>query len=130
MVRRQTFVRLVDTFRSDLCPLQRFLRHNLALQLGVRRQIVTHILHYDDYTTDFDGTVKRLMDFLELGPSFKEKDGTSLQPKLFPPLDFISGKTYDSYFSKKTRGIAKEVVQGLATPECWVLLSRYFPEAL
>jgi hypothetical protein len=96
------------------------------LQLTALHQIPTHILHYEDYNTNFNGTVKSLLDFLELGPTFKEADGKSSQPDLLEPVEFISGKTYGHYFPDTVMRAAKHVVQALATPECWTLLRRYF----
>jgi hypothetical protein len=100
--------------------------HNRAVQLTVRQELPTHYLHYDEYSTDYDGTVQRLMEFLELGPP--HRDGASNEPSaaLRAPLAFIPGKTYDSYFSDETRRQAGRVVRALATPECWYLLRRYF----
>jgi hypothetical protein len=99
-------------------------RHNRALQVTTRNDIPTHTLYYEEYSTDFNGTVKLLLDFLEIGPSFREADGKSFQPELLEPLSFLSGKTI--YFSGATIRTAKQVVKALATSECWKLLRRYF----
>jgi hypothetical protein len=87
--------------------------HNLAIETTQRLNLPVHVLYYENYTKDYDKTVTRLFDFLEL-PAVKE------------PLHFIPGKTYSDYFDVKQTRAAKRLVHALATPDCWALLRPYF----
>jgi hypothetical protein len=77
-----------------------------------RLNLPVHVLT-TSYTKDYDETVTRLFDFLEL-------------PKVKEPLDFIPGKSYSDYFDTKQTRAAKRLVRALATPDCWALLGPYF----
>jgi hypothetical protein len=40
--------------------------HNLAFSMSREMNLPTMMLHYDEYTTDYEGTRDRVLDFLEL----------------------------------------------------------------
>lgn len=89
--------------------------HNLAIETTKRLNLPVHILYYESYTVEYDETVDRLFEFLEL-------------PKVNEPHKFVPGKTYSDYFDVKQTRAAKRLVRALATPDCWALLRPYFED--
>lgn len=87
--------------------------HTLAGKLGKRRGLPVHVLHYEDYTNDFNGTIASLFTFLDLGI-------------VQEPLPFSVGKTYLNIFDVHHKKRAAEFVQEYADPETWALLKHYF----
>ncbi|KAL9188554.1 hypothetical protein ACHAXT_006932 [Thalassiosira profunda] len=74
----------------------RFLQwHNLAFATTWDLRIPTHVLHYENYTSNFAETKDELLRFLDQGDVHE------------PPL-FVTGKTYRDYFTE-------EEVQTVAT---------------
>ena len=90
--------------------------HNLAFVTTRDLQLNTHLLHYDWYNTDFEGTVKGLLDFLELSV---HKNG------VFTP--FIKGKEYDYFTPEEKRAVAK-AFKMMASPDTWSQTKQYFDE--
>mmetsp|Transcript_21567 Transcript_21567/g.43579 ORF Transcript_21567/g.43579 Transcript_21567/m.43579 type:complete len:424 (-) Transcript_21567:154-1425(-) len=86
--------------------------HNLALAVTHRMRLPTHVLHYETYETDFTGTYNDLFFFLEL-------------PREGEVPEFLKGKVYEDYFSKKERMKAMQLVKMIAEPETWEQLKRY-----
>jgi hypothetical protein len=74
-----------------------------------------HYLHYENYSTRYDATVRSLLEFVRLEPA-PHRD----------PLPFLSNKTYVDFFSPNDRERAKQYVQTHAHPQVWELLARYF----
>jgi hypothetical protein len=91
--------------------------HTLAIEVTKRRGLPVHTLYYEDYTSDYNGTVQQLFDFLEL-------------PILQEPLSFHAGKTYIDYYDPKDARKAAHFVRDMATPETWLLLRHYFTDWL
>ena len=60
--------------------------HNLAFTTTWDLQLPTLILHYENYTDDFEGTKETLLSFLE-------------QEDAREPPAFVTGKTYREYFT-------------------------------
>jgi hypothetical protein len=76
----------------------------------------TYVLHYDEYTTRFDETVRELLEFLHLTAKSE-------------PEPFIQGKVYRAeYFTEEERKNVTEAVAWMASPTAWEHLSRYFEQ--
>ena len=87
--------------------------HNLAHITTYDLGIPTLIIHYENYTHNFNQTVDILHNFLRL------------DMKNEPPL-FITGKTYRDYYTKEERTAVKEMVEKLATKKIWENVHHYF----
>jgi hypothetical protein len=88
--------------------------HNHAIQLVETKGIPLLTLFYEDYASDWDENVKRLLSFLSLSPA---NDGTA--------TEFIPGKQYDEFYVEKEKLAAIKLLQALASSELWNLLQRY-----
>jgi Sulfotransferase domain len=86
--------------------------HNLAAEVTDKIPQVLHV-YYDNYTTNYDASVKQLLAFLELEARHK-------------PLFFQSNKTYLEYFSTHHRQQAARFAQRFASEKSWKLLAHYF----
>ena len=89
--------------------------HNHAISVIKDHQLPTHNLFYENYTKDFDGTVKHLLNFLQL-------------PLRDHPKPFITGKAYTEWFDPKEAQAVARLVREAASPECWALLRHYVEE--
>lgn len=87
--------------------------HNLAIQVLEKQDIPVHVLHYESYSTDYNATVDRLFEFLELEKKHK-------------PLPFVAGKTYLSYYSDEEARRTSKLVRAVASPATWALVKHYF----
>jgi len=88
--------------------------HNHAIQLVEKKGIPVLTLFYEDYATDWDETVNRLLRFLSLSSS---KGGKA--------TEFILGKQYDEFYVEKEKLAAIKLLQTLASPALLDLLQRY-----
>eukprot|EP00562_Extubocellulus_spinifer_P011478 CAMPEP_0178551322 /NCGR_PEP_ID=MMETSP0697-20121206/6724_1 /TAXON_ID=265572 /ORGANISM="Extubocellulus spinifer, Strain CCMP396" /LENGTH=550 /DNA_ID=CAMNT_0020184169 /DNA_START=208 /DNA_END=1860 /DNA_ORIENTATION=- len=89
--------------------------HDHAFTATAKLKMPTLILHYNDYETDFDGTLETLLEFLEqpLASDFTK--------------EFIEGKSYEEeFFTEDERKAVKKATKILASDELWKELSRYF----
>ena len=75
--------------------------------------IPTHILHYEDYSTDFNATLQGLLDFLEL-------------PNAGGYADFVTGKSYRDYYTEEQIARMRTATMMLASPATWHAVERYF----
>jgi hypothetical protein len=75
--------------------------------------IPTHIIHYEDYSTDFNGTLQGLLDFLEL-------------PNAGGYANFVTGKSYRDYYTDEQITRMKTATMMLASPATWHAVERYF----
>ena len=73
------------------------------------------VVHYEDYEHDLNGTVTRIMDFLE-------------QRVVRPLRPFRALLTYEDHYSQADRLAAQEMVQEVANSETWELIRHYFVE--
>lgn len=87
--------------------------HDLALKTATEYQWSTHYLYYEDYTEKYNATIEALYDFVGLVPTH-------------PPKPFETGKIYRHLFTNEEMELMTELVQEVASPECWALLRRYF----
>lgn len=85
--------------------------HNRALEMIRRRFWTAHVVRYESYTTDWQGTVDGLLEYLEL-------------PRVNEPAPFAANQ-YNHFSLDEQQAIAG-YIQRLATPECWEMLKPYF----
>lgn len=88
--------------------------HNHAIALVAEKCIPVLTMFYEDYETNWNRTVNKLLDFLLLSPA----EGTEAEK-------FIIGKHYKEYYEDHERKAVVNLVQGLASEELWALLQRY-----
>jgi hypothetical protein len=88
--------------------------HNLARQVTLDLSLPTLVIHYEEYEQNFESTLSNIMEFLNL-------------PRAQKPIEFISGKVYNDYFTLDERLAAKELVQAISDEWTWSAVSRYFP---
>jgi hypothetical protein len=93
--------------------------HNLAIETARRNNLPVHVLFYENYSEDWEGTVKKLFEFLQLSPA----DNAT-------PPEFITGKHYSDFFEPHHVQLAKDLVLTLASPESWTLLEHYFQDKI
>ena len=109
----QTQWKMLEDVPCRMELIRYFQWHNMAFRTTRALGLETMMLHYADYTTDFDGTVQRLLDFLEL-------------PQKATPTPFIDGKVYRDYFTVDEQRAVKEVYESMASPEAKEEMSVYF----
>jgi len=88
--------------------------HNSVVQLSNEiYEVPSYILYYENYTSNFDGSVRELLDFLG-------------QRAVSSPFPFESGKSYrDKFDARHIRDIAY-LIRSLASDDCWKLIRHYF----
>jgi hypothetical protein len=89
--------------------------HNLAFATTSDMNLASFILHYDQYETRFEETIRELQDFLDL------KD-------LAEPEPFVAGKVYGDYFTDEEKRAVAKGVKTMATRETWTHISYYFDQ--
>lgn len=89
--------------------------HDLAMAAVERMNIPLHDIYYEDYTHNYNATVRQLNAFLELDT-------------LIDAETFVSGKTYRHVFSYEDVQNARELVKYLATKPLWNKLQHYFDD--
>jgi Sulfotransferase domain len=87
--------------------------HNLAFATTHDLGLETFVLHYDTYTTDFNGTVASLLKFLNLESRAE-------------PEPFIRGKEYLDYFADSERDSVRKAFMILASKTAWKEMEQYF----
>ena len=75
------------------------------------------MLYYEDYTTQYNATTNRLLQFLQLKRS----------PHAAAP-EFIVGKTYTDWFTNDMKENVKRLALVVVSEATWKLLHRYFVE--
>eukprot|EP00536_Pseudo-nitzschia_multiseries_P007622 jgi/Psemu1/196004/e_gw1.181.13.1 len=90
--------------------------HNHAVALLEKKDIPVLTLFYEDYASDWDETVGRLLSFLSLSPAKGAK-----------AEEFIRGKHYNEFYDKEEKLAAMKLIEALSSTELWNLLRRYFP---
>ena len=89
--------------------------HNHAIQLVAKKGIPFLTLFYEDYASDWEKTVNRLLQFLSLNPA-----------KRANAEEFVRGKHYEDFFAEEEKLAAMKLVQAVASTDLWDLLQRYF----
>ena len=95
--------------RTDFLRYVQWHNHAFAMTGKLRKPV--HILHYQDFRDDYNGTMSKLLDFLELpfasdGESFRWSD-------------------YSDYYTAEQRRVIKRFVKHLASSETLNALTRY-----
>ena len=87
--------------------------HNRAHDVTKKYKIPVHVLHYEDYSRDYNRTVEKLFKFLELETEY-------------PCKDFVPGKSYFNFFDDAYRKQAMDMARALSSPSVWKMLKVYF----
>ena len=87
--------------------------HNLAIRVIADLRLPSLIIHYEDYETQFNSTVGRIFQFLDISPEGEVPE-------------FITGRQYKEYFSREEREAAKEIVSKVSDVHTWELVKGYF----
>jgi hypothetical protein len=97
----------VDLFRYVLW-------HNSALNATEQSfQVPTLVVHYEDYASDFEGTLESTLKFLELH-------------NVGQYANFQKGKSYRDYFTEEQVARVRSAIMMLSLPITWRYLERYF----
>ena len=75
--------------------------------------IPTHVVYYEDYSTNFNGTLQALLDFLDL-------------PNTGAYAEFVQGKSYRDYFTHDQIARLRTATMMMASPSTWHAVERYF----
>jgi hypothetical protein len=86
--------------------------HNHAIKVIEELRLHSLNVFYEDYETNFNTTVNKIFDFLEL-------------QRVNPGQAFVGGKTYINFFTERERQVAMIFLRRIATNETWSLLKRY-----
>lgn len=89
--------------------------HNLAFTTTEDLRLPTMIIHYENYTTNFDQTEDALLDFLDLDKVHE------------PPL-FQDGKSYRGYFTEEEIQDVSRMFSKLALEKTWDKTRHYFDQ--
>lgn len=87
--------------------------HNLAFVTTHDLQLPTYVLHYENYTENFDRTLEELLSFLQL-----EQTGEK--------TEFVKGKAYADYFTVDEQAAVRKAAEKLASRETWSHINHYF----
>lgn len=107
---------LMDIERSIPCRADFFKFaqwHNLAFAVSRRMRLPVHVMHYENYTYNFDEVVDGLFNFLGLR-------------SLSKPPEFIRGKHYWDYFTEAEQSAIKALLREVSTRETWEVIWHYF----
>ena len=112
----QDVLRLIEDIPCHF-DLFRYLQwHDLAfIVTDDYLDIPAYVIHYEDYSSDFNGTLNSLLDFLEL-------------PNTGAYADFVAGKSYRNYFNADQIARMRTATMMLASPPTWNAVERYFKE--
>ena len=110
----QEVMRLIESVPCHIDLFRYVQWHNLAFITTYNNlNLPTHVLHYEDFSSDLDGTLQELLKFLEL-------------PNTGPRMSFEAGRSYREYFSDEQVDRMRNATMMLASPLTWHHLERYF----
>lgn len=89
--------------------------HNLAATTAWDLRLPTLILHYENYTHNFDRTKELLLEFLE-------------QEDVHEPPPFVTGKSYREYFTEDEIRAVSSIFSKLAMANTWELTKHYLAQ--
>lgn len=87
--------------------------HNLAFITTFDLQVPTMVVHYENYTDNYNQTKDMLLDFLD-------------QPQINEPPAFVTGKTYREYFTDEEIKAVSAMFAKLAMDATWLHTKHYF----
>jgi hypothetical protein len=111
----QDVLRLIEEVPCRLDLFRYIQWHDLAFIITDNYlTIPAHVVHYyEDYSSDFNGTLQALLDFLEL-------------PNTGAYTEFVAGKSYRDYFTHDQIAWMGMSTMMLASPPTWHGVERYF----
>lgn len=86
--------------------------HNLAFDVTRGNNIPVFVVHYHNYSQNFEGTLSQLLDFLEL-------------PRQGVTEPFHAGKEYHSFYTKEQRLAIRRFLEEFSSSETWDNLKDY-----
>jgi hypothetical protein len=86
--------------------------HNLAFSVSQDMGIPTMLLHYREYSEDFEGTRDRILEFLEL-------------TRVGEGIEFHSGKEYRHYYSPQQKSSIYALLEELSSANTWGQIKDY-----
>lgn len=86
--------------------------HNMAFYTSHDLQIETMIMHYHEYSEDFEKARDKVLGFLEL-------------PLVGTGIEFHDGKVYRHYYTREQKIAIRAFIQEFATPDTWQQLKDY-----
>jgi hypothetical protein len=86
--------------------------HNLAFSTSHDMGIPTMLLHYHEYSDDFEGTRDRVLEFLEM-------------TRVGEGIEFHSGKEYHHYYTKAQRTLILDFLEEFSSADTWGQIKRY-----
>ncbi|GKY94055.1 hypothetical protein MPSEU_000372100 [Mayamaea pseudoterrestris] len=86
--------------------------HNLAFSVSHDLNLPTMILHYDNYSKDFEATRDNLLNWLEL-------------PRVANGVKFHDGKVYRSYYTLEEKQAIHAFIREFSSAETWKHLINY-----
>jgi hypothetical protein len=86
--------------------------HNMAFYTTHDMRIETLLLHYREYSDDFELARDKVLTFLEV-------------PHVATPLQFHPGKEYRHYYTRAQKVVILDLVREFATPDTWNELKDY-----
>ena len=86
--------------------------HNLAFSVSHDMSLPTMILHYDEYSADFEGTRDKVLSWLEL-------------PRVANGVKFQDGKIYRNYYTREEKQAVRRFLEEFASAETWEQLKDY-----
>ena len=86
--------------------------HNLAFETTADLAIPTMVIHYENYTNNFDETKDRLLEFLG-------------QEATHDPPEFETGKTYREYFTEQEIEAVSTMFSRLVSDKTWMSMKHY-----
>lgn len=87
--------------------------HNYGLEMIHRLDVPVQYLYYESYTSEFNATFQSVLDFLEIDP-------------VASPVDFLPGKTYESFYEPEEAQAVAHMVEDLASEKLWTRIKHYF----
>ena len=90
--------------------------HNLAWSTGQFIDIPVHTVHYEEYETDWRGTIGGVLDFLQQDPM----DWNEASP--------FHASDYGAYYTAEEKVAIRAFLQDLAAVPVWEMIQQYFDE--
>ena len=77
------------------------------------------MIRYEEYETNYDETMKKLLNFLDLEQTVGGREGE---------VKFEAGKNYKAFFYPKERESISNFIREVSSPETLELVSSYLTE--
>lgn len=122
----QQVLRLIEDIPCHMDIFRYVQWHNLAfITTNNNLNVPSHVVHYEDYKSNLEGTLKPLLDFLELPDArMTLNDVDASAPAFTSP----SEPSYLDYYTTDQRDRIHTAIMMLASPVTWQYLERYFDQ--